>query len=61
MRIGWSLLVLLFALLTVVSAQNVILAVIGLQWTAIPRALVFAGLFLLTRWAWRKAGRRSEA
>jgi hypothetical protein len=60
MRIGWSLFTILRALLTLVSAQAVILAAIGLQWSVIPRALVCVRFFLLTRWTWRKAGRKNE-
>jgi len=58
MRIGWSLLALLFGLLTFLSALSVIVAAITLQWTAITRALVCVGLFLLTRWAWLEAKAR---
>jgi hypothetical protein len=59
MRIGYSLLAIVFALLTLVAAQNALLRLITLHWAAaIPPTLVCAGLILLTRWAWRKAGRR---
>ena len=60
MRIGYSLLVLVFALLTLVAAQNAILRLITLQWLAtILPTLICIGLTVLTRWAWREAGNRA--
>jgi hypothetical protein len=55
MRNGWLLLALVSGLLTVLIGISVILDVITLRLSAITAGLVFAGLFLLTRWAWRKA------
>jgi hypothetical protein len=61
-KIGYSLLVLVSALLALVAAQNAILRLMTLHWAAaILPTLVFVGFFALTRWAWRKAGRRGEA
>ena len=60
MRVGYSLLVLVFALLTLVASQDAILRLITLQWlAAILPTLICIGLAALTRWAWRKAGNRA--
>jgi hypothetical protein len=57
MRIGWLILAVVAGLFTVLTGIAAILNAINLRFFAITGALVCVGLFFLTRWAWRKAGR----